>query len=123
MQCSDSPTHVRWFDPQDGDHCYIRINPNLNEWVKGTIVRQVIGVPNSFVVDVDGHKYRQNKRDITLIPPKSSDSDSNESGGDDHQDEHTQPMRDVVKPTLCLRPTIKFPRLPVQAMSQKDFQL
>ena len=58
VQCSDSPTCVRWFDPQDGDHCYICINPNMNEWVKGTIVRQVIRVPNSFVVNVDGHKYR-----------------------------------------------------------------
>ena len=50
--------------------CYIRIDPNVNEWVTGTIVRQVVGVPNSFVIDVDGHKYRRNKRDLTLVPPK-----------------------------------------------------
>ena len=84
MQRSDSPTRVRRFDPQDGDQCYICINPNSNKWVKGTIVRQVIGVPNSYVIDVDGHKYRWNKRDITLVPPKPSGGDSDKSGGDDH---------------------------------------
>ena len=87
---------MRWFDPKDGDHCYIKIDPHVNEWVKGTIVTQVIGVPNSFVANVDGHKYRQNKRDTTLTPltpPKPSNGDSDESGSDDHQDEHRQQMR------------------------------
>ena len=103
--------------------CYIRIDSNVNVWHKGTVLRKVIGVPDLYVIDVDGHQYRQNKRDLTLIPPSTGNEESDESDGDSHQDDWEQPMRSVVRPTLCLRQTLKFPRLPVQATQQKDFKL
>ena len=45
------------FDPNDGDSCYVRINPNENVWEKGLVVRKVVGVPDSYVVEVDGPRY------------------------------------------------------------------
>ena len=72
---------------------------------------------------MDGHHYRQNKRDLTLVPPSTENEESEESDGDNHQDDQEQPMRAAVRPTLHLRQTLKFPRLPVQATQQKDFKL
>ena len=94
----------------------------MNVWHKGTVLRKVIGVPDSYVIDVDG-QYRWNKRDLTLVPPSTGNEESDESDGDSHQDDQEQPMRAAVRPTLHLRQTLKFPRLPVQATEQKDFKL
>ena len=35
----DDHDHVHRFDPNDGDSCYVRINPNENVWEKGLVVR------------------------------------------------------------------------------------
>ena len=77
----------------------------------------------SYVIDVDGHHYHQNKRDLTLVPPSTGNKESDECDGDTHLDDREQPMRAVVRPTLHPRQTLKFPRLPVQATQQKDFKL
>ena len=103
--------------------CYICIDSNVNVWHKGTVLRKVIGVPNSYVIEVDGHHYRWNKRDLTLVPPSTRNEESDESDGDSCHNDWEQSMRAVVRPTLCLRQTPKFPRLPVQATQQKDFKL
>ena len=103
--------------------CYICIDPNVNVWHKGTVLRKVIGVPDCYVIDVDGHQYHWNKRDLTLVPPSTRNEESDESDGDSHQDDQEQPMRAAIRPTLCLRQTLKFPRLPVQVTEQKDFRL
>ena len=42
--------------------CYIHIDPNVNVWCKGTVLRKVIGILDSYVIDVNGHQYHQNKR-------------------------------------------------------------
>ena len=103
----------------DSDTCYIHVDPNVNNWHKGTAIRKVIGVPDLYVIHVDGHHYRQNKRDLTLVPPSTSNEESEKSDGDSHQDKQRLPMRAVVRPTLCPRQTPKFPRLPVQATQQR----
>ena len=51
---SDDHDQERRFEPNDGDSCYIRINPNENVWEKGLVIRKVIGVPDLYVVEVDG---------------------------------------------------------------------
>ena len=56
------------FEPQAGDSCYARLNPMENVWEKGFIVRKVIGVPDSYVVEGDGCRYHCNKCDLTLSP-------------------------------------------------------
>ena len=90
--------------------CYIHIDPNVNVWHKGTVLRKVIGVPDSYVIDMDGHHYRLSKRDLTLVPPSTGNEESDESDGDSHQDDQEQPMRTVVRPTLCPKQTLKVPR-------------
>ena len=113
---SNDHDHEHRFDPQDGDFCYARLNPMENVSEKGLKVRKVIRVPGSYVVEVDGWRYCQNKHDLTLRPPDGDESDS-------HTDTHDMPMATGVMPTLCPRPQLKVPKLPVQAMEQKDFNI
>ena len=70
------------------------------------------------VVEVDGHRYRPNKRDLTLSHPGENDDKS-----DSHPDDHDVPMATGVMPTLHPRPQLKFPKIPVQATQQKDFNM
>ena len=112
---SDDHDHELRFDPQEGDFCYARLNPMENVWEKGFIVRKVIGVPDSYVVEVDRHRYHHNKCDLTLRHP--------DKDGDSHSDDHDVPMATGVMPTLCPRPQLQFPKLPVQATQQKDFNI
>ena len=121
MQCSrnvDDHDHgkVCRFEPDDSDFCYVRVNPNENVWEKGLVIRKVVGVPDSYVVEVDGHRYHRNKHDLTLVPPSADSDDESESEG--HQTDHDVPMARAVMPTLCPRPHLKFPKLPVQATQQ-----
>ena len=88
-----------------------------NVWQKGFIVRKVIGVPDSYVVEIDGHRYHCNKCDLTLSPPE------NDNRSDSHFHDHDVSMATGVMPTLYPRPHLKFPKLPVQAYKQKDFDL
>ena len=111
------------FEQNDGDYCYVRINPNENVWEKGLVIRKVIGVPDLYVVEVDGHRYCRNKLNLTLVPPSDNSDDDNESEGEGHQTNHEVPMARAVMATLRPRPQMKFPRLPVQATQQKDFEL
>ena len=77
-------------------------------------VKKVIGVPDSYVVEVDGHRYCHNKRDLTLSPP-----DDNNDESDSHPDNHDVPVATGEMPTLCPRPQLKLPKLPVQELSRK----
>ena len=61
----------------------------------------------------------QNRHNVSMNPNLADIFQYNTSTPIDQ----LQPMRDVVRPNLRLRPAIKFPRLPVQTTSQKDFQL
>ena len=93
------------------------LNPMENVCKKGFIVRKVIGVPDSYVVEVDEHRYHHNKCDLTLSPPE------NDEENDSHPDDHDVPMATRVMSALCPKPQLKFPKLPVQATQQKDFDL
>ena len=116
IQCSDDHDQVCTFDPKEGDSCWSRLNSTENVWNKGLVIRKVIGVPESYVVEVDGCRYHRNKRDLTLRPPSKRDSDS-------HQSDQDAPMAGAVMPTLRPRLQLKFPKFPVQATQQKDFNL
>ena len=118
MQYPRNNDHEHRFEPQAGDSCYARLNPMENVWEKGFIVRKVIGVPDSYVVEVDGCRYHCNEHDLTLSPP---DDNNNESYS--HFDDQDVPMATGVMPTLCPRPQLKFPKLLVRATQQKDFNL
>ena len=114
---NDDHDHKCRFNPNDGDPCCVRVNPNENIWEKGLVVRKVIGVPDSYVVEVDGCRYCHNKHDLTLSPP-----DDNNNKSDNHHADQNVPMATAVMTTLHPRPQLKFPKLPVQA-TQQDFDL
>ena len=97
MQCLNSKDrkHVHTFDPQEGDSCWARLDPHENVWSKGMIIRKVTGVPDSFVVEVDGCRYRRNKHDLTLTPPSDNNDDSV-----NHSDVQSTPMAAAMMPTL-----------------------
>ena len=121
---SDDHDQKHRFEPNDGDSCYVRINPNENVWEKGLVIRKVIGVPDSYVVEVDGHRYHHNKCDyLTLSPPGANNNNDYTSDSDNHHADQNVPMATAVMPTLCPRPQLKFPKLPVQATQQKNFNL
>ena len=119
----DDHDHVHRFDPNDGDSCYVRINPNENVWGKGLVVRYVIGVPDLYVMEVDGCRYHRNKCDLTLSPPGTNNNNDDESDSDNRHADQSVPMATAVMPTVHPRPQLKFPKLPVQATQQKDFYL
>ena len=110
MSKNDDHDHERRFEPQ-GDFCYA-LNPMENVWEKGFIVGKMIGVPDSYVVEVDGCSYHCNKHDLTLRHP----DDDGEC--DSHSNVHDVPMVTGVMPTFRPRPQLKFPKLPVQATQQ-----
>ena len=124
MQCPRSDDHDQEcrFEPNEGDSCYVRINPNENVWEKGLVIRKVIGVPDLYVVEVDGHRYRR-KCDLTLSPPGANNNSDDRSDSDSHHADQNVPMATAVMPTLHPGPQLKFPKLPVQATQQKDFDL
>ena len=90
---------------------------------KGLVIRKVIGLPDSYVVEVDGHSYRCNKCDLTLSLPGANNNGDDESDSDNHHADQNIPIATAEMPTLCPRPQLKFPKLPVQDKQQKDFDL
>ena len=58
---NDDHDHEHKFNPNDGDPCYVRVNPSENVWEKGLVIRKVMGVPDPYVVEVDDHRYHCNK--------------------------------------------------------------
>ena len=81
----------------------------------------MVGVPDSFVVDINGQQYRRNKCDITFSPPKGNDGVVGGATGNQHAKEQvgTENKTDRLRP----RPTLKFLKLPTQAMLHSDFQM
>ena len=88
-----------------------------NTWEKGFIVRKVIGVPDSYIVEVDGQRYHRNKCDLTLNKPADS------GDGDSHSNTHDESMTTGVMPTLHPRRQLDFPCIPVQATEQINFKI
>ena len=58
-----------------------------------------------------------------MSPPGANNNDDDKSDSDNHQADHNVPMARAVMPTLYPRPQLRFPKLPVQATQQKDFDL
>ena len=40
------------------DGIWVCLNPIDNTWKQGVIIRQVVGVPDSFVIEINGQQYR-----------------------------------------------------------------
>ena len=50
----------------------------------GYAICSLVGVPDSFVMEINGQQYRRNKRDITFSPPKGYDGAVGGATGNQH---------------------------------------
>ena len=100
---------------------WVHLSPVENTWKQGVIIHSVVGVPDSFVVEISGQQYRRNKCDITFSLPKGNDSVAGGVTGNQHAEEQvgTENKTDRLRP----KPTLKFPKLPTRAMLHSDFQM
>ena len=106
---------------ESGDNVWVHLSPIENTWKQGIINRNVVGVPGSFVVEINGQQYRRNKLDITFSPPKGNYGVVGDATGNQHAGEQVGTENKTDR--LRLRPTLKFPKLPTQAMVHSDFQM
>ena len=65
----------------------MRLSPIENIWKQGVIMCNVVGVPDSFVIEINGQQYRQNKHYITFSPPKGDDGVVEGATGNQHAEE------------------------------------
>ena len=81
----------------------------------------MVGVPDSFIVEINDQQYRRNKSDITFNPAKSNNSVVGGATDSQHAEEQvgTENKTDGLRP----RPTLKFLKLPTQAMLHLDFEM
>ena len=108
------------FEP--GDNVWVRLSLIENSWKQGVIICSVVGVPDSFVIEInDGQQYPRNKRDITFSPPRGNDGAVGGTTGSQHAKEQdgTESRTDRLQPRLAL----KFLKIPTQATLHSDFEM
>ena len=59
QQPSDKPSRTREVNFEPGDNVWVCLSPIENTWKQGIIIRNVIGVPDSFDVEINGQQYRR----------------------------------------------------------------
>ena len=80
------------FEP--GDNVWVCLSPIENSWKQGVIIHDVVGVPDSFVIEINGQQYRQNKCDITFSPPRGDAGDTGGTTGNQHAKEQEENRTD-----------------------------
>ena len=83
----DKPSQTREVNFEPSDSVWVCLSPIENTWKQGIIIHSVVGVPDSFVVEINGQQYRRNKCDITFSPPKNDDSVVGGATGNQHAKE------------------------------------
>ena len=73
------------FEP--GDNVWVCLSQIENSWKQGIIIHDVVGVPDSFVIEINGQQYQRNKHDVTFSPPRGDDSDVGGATGNQHTKE------------------------------------
>ena len=80
------------FEP--GDNVWVCLSPIEDSWKQGVIIHSVVGVPDSFIVEINGQQYQQNKCDITFSPPRGDDGDVGGTTGNQHAKEQEENRTD-----------------------------
>ena len=62
-------------------------SPIENTWKQGVVICSVVGVPDSFIVEINGQQYRRNKCYITFSPPRGDDAAVGGATGNQHAEE------------------------------------
>ena len=73
------------FEP--GDNVWVCLSPIENSWKQGVVIRNVVGVPDSFIVEINGQQYQQNKCGITFSLPRGDDGVVEGATGSQHAGE------------------------------------
>ena len=73
------------FEP--GDNVWVQLSPIENTWKPGIVIHSVVGVPDTFIVEINGQQYRRNKCDITFRPPKGEVGAVGGATGNQHAEE------------------------------------
>ena len=64
------------------------LSPIENSWKQGVIIHSVVGVPDSFVIEInDGQQYWRNKHGITFSSPRDGDGAVGGATGSQHAEE------------------------------------
>ena len=107
------------FEP--GANVWVHLSPIENSWKQGIVICGVVGVPDSFVIKINGQQYQRNKCDITFSPPRGDDGAVGGTTVSQHAEEQdgTESRTDRLRP----RPALKFPKFPMQAMLHSDFEM
>ena len=115
----ENSSRTRDINFEAGDNVWVCLNSTDNTWKQGMVIRQVVGIPDSFVVEVNGQQYRQNKCDITFGVLVEDDNGAMDVGNAQHAEEQdgTENKTDRLRP----RPVLKLPRVPTQATLHSDF--
>ena len=81
----------------------------------------MVGVPYSFVIEINGQWYQQIKHDFSFSPSRGDDDVIGATGSQHAAEEQdgTQNRTDRLRP----RPALKFPKLPMQATLHSDFEM
>ena len=87
QQPLDDSFRTRNVNFEPGDNVWVHLSPIENVWKQGVIIRNVVGVPDSFIIEINGQQYRQNKRDITFSPPRGNDGVVEGATGSQHAEE------------------------------------
>ena len=56
----DDPSRTREVNFEPGDNVWVCLSPIENTWKQGIIICSVVGVPDSFVMEINGQQYRRN---------------------------------------------------------------
>ena len=116
-QPSDNdPSRTRSVNFEPNDNVWVHLSPLENVWKQGVIIHSVVGVPDSFVIEINGQQYWWYKHDLTFCPRRGEGDD--DVVGAEEQD-GTENRTDRLWP----RPALKFPKLPMQATLHLDFEL
>ena len=59
----EEPSRTREVNFEPGDSMWAHLSPIENIWKQGIVLRNVVGVADSFVVKINGQQYQQNKHD------------------------------------------------------------
>ena len=115
----DKPSRTREVNFEPRDSMWVHLSPIENIWKQGVIILCVVGVPDSFVMEINGQQYRRNKHDITFSPPRGDDGVVEGATGNQHAKKQvgTENKTDRLRP----RPALKFPKLLTQARLHSNF--
>ena len=57
QQPSDDSSRTRSVNFKPGDNVWVHLSPLENVWKQGIVIHSVVGVPDSFIIKINGQQY------------------------------------------------------------------